>query len=139
MLRNSFLLIAALATMQAVGVEITSEDIPVQHELLLAQGGRNWGNYQGHRREKYKEGIRKDNRSWNKYLERIEKKPLQFDPEAEIGSYPLQYFNYPEYIEKTADEKLEELWSAIMADTTPEPFYWVDWGTFFKTDMRHAF
>ena len=37
MVRNSFMLIAALATMQAVGVEINKEDIPVEHELELAQ------------------------------------------------------------------------------------------------------
>ena len=138
MVRNSFMLIAALATMQAVGVEINSEDIPVQHELELAQK-RNWGNYLGHRRSKYKEGNQKENRKWNKFVKGSKKRPLKFDPDAEIGSYPLQYFNYPEYIEKSADEKMNELWAAVMADTTPEPFYWVEWGDFFKMEMRHAF
>ena len=36
MVRSSFMLIAALATMQAVGVEINSENTPTQHELELA-------------------------------------------------------------------------------------------------------
>ena len=34
---------------------------------------------------------------------------------------------------------MKDLWTAITADTTPSPFYWVEWGNLFKQDMEHSF
>ena len=34
---------------------------------------------------------------------------------------------------------MKELWASITADTTPEPYYWVEWGEFFNMDVKHAF
>ena len=46
------MLIAALATLQAVGVEIGSESIPVQQEQELAQK-RDYGPYHKMRQDRY--------------------------------------------------------------------------------------
>ena len=34
---------------------------------------------------------------------------------------------------------MTELWAAITADTTPEPYHWVEWGDLFNMDVTHAF
>ena len=144
MVRSSFMLIAALATMQAVGVEINSENTPTQHELELAQK-RDFSAYLKMRQDRYKTNEQNFDKKWDRHVKWTKRRPLLFNTDApgikdaDVGTYILQYFNYPEYIEKSADEKMNELWAAIMADTTPEPFYWVEWGEFFNMDVKHAF
>ena len=48
------------------------------------------------------------------------------DPEK--GVFPLQYFNYPEFQEKSAADKMKDLMAAVLADQTTQDHYWVEWG-----------
>ena len=45
-----------------------------------------------------------------------ERRTLKFDANAGPGVYPMQYFNYPDYQDKKAADKMTELWSALEAD-----------------------
>ena len=64
---------------------------------------------------------------------------MTFNADAKPGEFPIEYFNYPEYTDKSASEKMDDLWAACTLDSEPEPFYWVEWGTLFNQDMRHSF
>ena len=59
-------------------------------------------------------------------------RPLTFKADAKPGEFPIDYFNYPDYTDKTASAKMEDLWAACTLDAEPEPFYWVEWGTLFN-------
>ena len=34
---------------------------------------------------------------------------------------------------------MSDLWSAITLDDTPQPYYWVEWGSLFDENMSHSF
>ena len=97
------------------------------------------------RQDRYLKNETNRDKKWERKVKWSKRRPLEFNTKApgvenaNLGEYILQYFNYPEYIEKSAAQKMKELWAAVKADTTPEPFYWVEWGDFFNMDMKHVF
>ena len=53
--------------------------------------------------------------------------------------FPPQYFNYPEFQDKSAADKMKDLMAAALADQTTQENMWVEWGDLAKEDMQHSF
>lgn len=91
------------------------------------------------RRRVYRRNMSRRNQAMRKAKEHALANPLKYDPNAKPGVFPLQYFNYPEYNEKSAEDKMKDLWAACEADQSTAPFPWVDWGQLFNLNLARIF
>ena len=101
--------------------------------------GRNWKRHSEDRQKFYKLRKAREEKQEERRRDQQLRNPLDYDKDASSGEFPLQHFNYPDYIDKKASEKMDELWAACLADSTTQPFPWVEWGGLFNQDMGHSF
>ena len=69
-------------------------------------------------KRRWKFGLRQRGQAkrQNKLREKQLKNPLEGDLDPENGVFPLQYFNYPEFQDKSAADKMKDLMAAVQAD-----------------------